>query len=37
MKMPWGKFKGVEINILPEDYLKWLSENCEDSGYAARK
>ena len=28
MKMPWGKFKGREIELLPSAYLKWLAENC---------
>jgi hypothetical protein len=28
--MPWGKFKGEDIEDIPSGYLKWLSENCED-------
>jgi len=28
--MPWGKFKGKEIEDIPSGYLKWLAENCED-------
>jgi uncharacterized protein (DUF3820 family) len=23
--MPWGKFKGVRIRMLPDDYLSWLT------------
>lgn len=24
--MPWGKFKGVRVRLLPDDYLSWLTE-----------
>ena len=24
MRMPFGKFRGVEIGDIPDDYLKWL-------------
>ncbi len=24
-EMPWGKFKGVRIRLLPDDYLSWLT------------
>lgn len=30
MRMPWGKFKGKDIDDIPSDYLHWLAENCED-------
>jgi hypothetical protein len=30
MEMPWGKFKGKQIEEVPSGYLKWLAENCED-------
>lgn len=30
MKMPWGKYKGYDIEDLPTDYLKWLAENCDN-------
>jgi len=30
MQMPWGAFKGEEIEGIPSGYLKWLAENCED-------
>ena len=23
--MPWGKYKGVRIRLLPEPYLSWLT------------
>lgn len=29
MKMPFGKFKGVEVSDLPEDYLLWLDEEVK--------
>lgn len=25
MRMPFGKFKGVELGDLPDDYLAWLT------------
>ena len=31
MKMPYGKFKGQEIESLPSTYLKWLAENIGES------
>ena len=31
MKMPWGNFKGDNIDEIPSGYLKWLAENCEDN------
>jgi len=34
MRMPWGAFKGEEIEDIPSGYLKWLSENCEDDEIA---
>jgi len=30
MKMPFGKFKGREIDSLPSDYLKWVAGNVDD-------
>lgn len=30
MKMPWGIYKGQEIEDLSSDYLQWLVENCQD-------
>lgn len=24
-QMPWGKFRGVRIRLLPDDYLSWLT------------
>lgn len=23
--MPWGKYKGVRVNNLPDDYISWLT------------
>jgi len=28
--MPWGKFKGKEMEDIPSGYLRWLAENCKD-------
>ncbi len=30
MIMSFGKYKGDEIESLPEDYLRWIVENIED-------
>ena len=29
MRMPFGKYKGQDINALPDEYLLWLLENIE--------
>lgn len=34
MKMPWGKFKGKDIEEIPSGYLKWLAENCDNDSIA---
>jgi len=34
MIMPWGKFKGRDMERVPSGYLKWLAENCEDDTIA---
>ena len=34
MILPWGKFKGKDLEDIPSGYLKWLSENCEDDEIA---
>jgi uncharacterized protein (DUF3820 family) len=26
--MPWGKFKGVRISLVPDDYLSFLTTTC---------
>ena len=31
MKMPYGKFKGQDIEKLPSGYLKWVAENFDES------
>lgn len=28
MKMPFGKYKGQQLEDIPEDYLQWALENC---------
>lgn len=30
MKMPFGKYKGVEMSKLPQDYLNWIIANFDD-------
>jgi len=34
MIMPWGDFRGKEIEDIPSNYLKWLAENCKDDSIA---
>ena len=34
MRMPWGKYKGVPIENIPSDYLRWLARDCEDDAIA---
>lgn len=29
MKMPFGQYRGIEIDKLPSSYLHWLAENCD--------
>ncbi len=31
-KMPWGKYKGEPMGIIPADYLIWLYDNNKCSG-----
>jgi uncharacterized protein (DUF3820 family) len=33
-KMPWGKYKGIFIKDIPDDYLKWAVLNWTDRGIA---
>lgn len=33
-KMPWGKYKGIFIKDIPDDYLKWAVQNWNDRGIA---
>lgn len=37
MKMPYGKFKGMEIEELPSSYLRWLAENLNEYGALGAK
>jgi len=34
MIMPWGKYKGQDLEKVPSGYLRWLSLNCEDDEIA---
>lgn len=29
MKMPFGKYKGGDLEDIPDDYLLWVLDNCE--------
>ena len=29
MQMPFGKYQGHEIEEIPKDYLKWVSNNLD--------
>jgi hypothetical protein len=29
MRMPFGKYRGCEVDTLPPQYLEWLWENCD--------
>ena len=34
MKMPWGKYRGHEIEELPSGYLRWLATECDNEEIA---
>ncbi len=34
MKMPWGKYKGKDLEDIPSPYIKWLSEECDNETIA---
>jgi hypothetical protein len=34
MMMPWGKFKGTDMEDLDTGYLRWVAENSRDSQLA---
>jgi hypothetical protein len=34
MQMPWGKYKGEEIEDIPSGYLRWLARECDDEEIA---
>ena len=29
MRMPFGKFRGELVDLLPDDYLEWLAETVD--------
>lgn len=29
MRMPFGKYRGFQVDDLPEDYLQWLIDNVD--------
>jgi uncharacterized protein (DUF3820 family) len=31
-KLPWGKYKGVYMKDIPDDYLLWAANNWQDPG-----
>jgi hypothetical protein len=31
MIMPWGRYKGKDMEDMPSSYLRWLSDNCDDN------
>lgn len=34
MKMPFGKYKGMRIEDIPSDYLRWLASSCDSENIA---
>jgi len=36
MIMPFGKYKGKDLEDIPSSYLKWLAENCENDDIATK-
>jgi len=36
MKMPFGKYKGEEVDSIPEEYLQWLWEEVDLRGQLKR-
>ena len=37
MKMPFGKHRGRRIEDVPEDYLCWVLDNCENISATLRE
>lgn len=35
MKMPFGKYKGMDMTQLPKDYLQWIVANFDDNDIRA--
>ena len=31
MKIPWGKFKGQDIESVPSSYIRWMAENLDET------
>ena len=29
-KMPWGKYRGKELDTVNSSYLRWLAEKCDN-------
>jgi len=36
MQMPFGRHKGQEVDLLPQDYLEWMRNNLDLSGPLGR-
>jgi len=36
MEMPYGKFRGCDVDDLPSGYLKWVAENFKDDIIASK-
>lgn len=37
MRMPWGKHAGKELEDVPEDYLVWVLDHCENASPTLRR
>jgi len=33
LKMPYGKYKGIEIYRIPSDYLLWIAEHYDNERF----
>ena len=34
--MPYGKYKGVDMEEIPSNYLRWVAENFDDDVVASK-
>lgn len=34
--MPWGKFKGTKMDLIPSGYIKWLARECDNDDIATK-